>query len=192
MKRINSVLIAVSCLMCLTFSSKAQHFLSTKGKAIVNENQDTVLLRGMGLGGWMVQEGYMLQTAGFAGAQHQIRATIEELIGEEDTDLFYDAWLANHCRKSDIDSLKSWGFNSVRLPMHYNLFTLPIEEEPVAGEQTWLDKGFVLTDSLISWCAQNEMYVILDLHAAPGGQGYDQGISAVSYTHLTLPTICSV
>ena len=73
--------------------------------------------------------------------------------------------------------MKAWGFNSVRLPMHYNLFTLPIEEEPVPGENTWLEIGFELTDSVVSWCKQNEMYVILDLHAAPGGQGYDAAIS---------------
>jgi endoglucanase len=164
----------------------AQHFLSTNGQAIVNENQDTILLRGMGLGGWMVQEGYMLQTAGFANPQHEIRAVIQDLIGEADTDLFYDAWLTNHVQKADIDSLKSWGFNSVRLPMHYNLFTLPIEEEPIPGGITWLTKGFELTDSLISWCVQNEMYVILDLHAAPGGQGLDAAISDYDPTKPSL------
>lgn len=177
MKKNTIFSLALFLMFLMTFQGQAQHFLSTNGKAIVNENQDTILLRGMGLGGWMVQEGYMLQTASFANSQHKIRAKIEELIGETDTDLFYDAWLANHVRKTDIDSLKSWGFNSVRVPMHYNLFTLPIEDEPVAGENTWLTKGFELTDSLISWCVQNEMYVILDLHAAPGGQGYDEGIS---------------
>ena len=70
--------------------------------------------------------------------------------------------------------------------MHYNLFTLPIEEEPIPGEQTWLDKGFELTDSVISWCAQNEMYVILDLHAAPGGQGQDAAISDYDPTKPSL------
>ena len=50
--------------------------------------------------------------------------------------------LQNHVTKKDIDSLAKWGFNSVRLPMHYNLFTLPIEDEPVAGQNTFLDKGF--------------------------------------------------
>jgi len=158
-------------------TARAQHFLSTSGTEILNELGEPVLLRGIGLGGWMVQEGYMLQTSGFANPQHEIRATIQELIGEEATDEFYAAWLQNHARKSDIDSLKAWGFNSVRLPMHYNLYTLPIELEPVPYENTWLDIGFELTDSLVSWCAQNEMYVILDLHAAPGGQGYDAGIS---------------
>lgn len=177
MKEIKWIWIMLLNVTALTFQANGQHFLKAEGKIIINENQDTVLLRGMGLGGWMVQEGYMLQTASFANPQHKIRQKIEELIGTEDTDLFYEAWLANHVRASDIDSLKSWGFNAVRLPMHYNLYTLPIEEEPVAGQNTWLTKGFELTDSLISWCKKNEMYVILDLHAAPGGQGYDEGIS---------------
>ena len=158
-------------------SLQSQNRLATFGHAIVNEAQDTVLLRGMGLGGWMVQEGYMLQTSAYANPQWEIRQKIEETIGEEATEEFYDAWLQNHVQKSDIDSMKAWGFNSVRLPMHYNLFTLPIEEEPVPGENTWLEIGFELTDSLISWCKQNEIYVVLDLHAAPGGQGYDAAIS---------------
>lgn len=154
-----------------------QEFLKASGKVIVNESGDTVIIRAMGLGGWMLQEGYMLQTAEFASAQFQIRNKIEELIGKVDTDLFYDEWLKNHMQKSDIDSLASWGFNGVRLPMHYNLYTLPIEKEPVAGQHTWLNKGFEMTDSLVAWCKNHGMYVLLDLHAAPGGQGYESAIS---------------
>ena len=166
-------------LLVLLFAgtASAQGFLKTSNQEIVNENGEPVLLRGMGLGGWMLQEGYMLQTSDFANAQHEIRSLIEELIGPANTDSFYEAWHANHVTKADIDSLASWGFNSVRLPMHYNLFTLPIEEEPEEGEHTWLEKGFRMTDSVVKWCAHNEMYVILDLHAAPGGQGKDEGIS---------------
>ena len=73
--------------------------------------------------------------------------------------------------------MKAWGFNAVRLPMHYNLYTLPIEKEPVAGRQTWLEKGFAMTDSLLAWCKTNQMYLVLDLHAAPGGQGNDLNIA---------------
>ena len=167
----------IICLVLLNSLSHAQGFLKTSGKAIVDEQEEPFILRGMGLGGWMLQEGYMIHTAEFANAQHQFRQKISDLIGPDRTEEFYNAWLANHVTKRDIDSLKAWGFNSVRLPMHYNLYTLPIEEEPIQGQITWLDKGFEMTDSLISWCASNNMYVVLDLHAAPGGQGYDQGIS---------------
>ncbi|MDB5205171.1 MAG: glycosyl hydrolase family 5 [Flavisolibacter sp.] len=154
----------------------AQGFLRVDGKRIVNEKGENVLLRGMGLGGWMLQEGYMLRV-NREGQQHKIRQRIDSLVGTKRTQEFYDAWLANHTRKIDIDSMRAWGFNSVRLPMHYNLYTLPIEQEPVAGQNTWLEKGFAMTDSLLAWCRANKMYLILDLHAAPGGQGNDLNIS---------------
>lgn len=157
-------------------STHAQGFLRASGKQLVNDKNENVLLRGVGLGGWMLQEGYMLQVNG-AGMQHMIRSRIAELIGEDSTRAFYNAWLANHTRRIDIDSMKAWGFNSVRLPMHYNLFTLPVEKEPDPGKQTWLQKGFQMTDSLLAWCSANHMYLILDLHAAPGGQGNDNNIS---------------
>lgn len=86
----------------------AQGFLRADGKDIVNERGDKVILRGMGLGGWMLQEGYMLQV-GNLGQQHVIGGKIEELIGPEKTAEFYAAWLANHVTKADIDAMASWG-----------------------------------------------------------------------------------
>src|SRR5258707_4111906 len=131
----------------------------------------------MGLGGWMLQEGYMLRVGGIGQQQHVIRKNIEDLVGRQKSDIFYNSWLRNHTRKIDIDSLAAWGFNSVRLPIHYNLFTLPTADEKNPGENTWLEKGFAMTDSLLQWCATNKVYLILDLHAAPGGQGNDLNIS---------------
>lgn len=151
--------------------------LKTQGKKIVDSNGDEVILKGAGLGGWMLMEGYMMQSSDVADTQHEFRERLEALIGKTKTDEFFDAWLANHVTKKDIDSLSKWGFNSVRLPMHYNLFTLPIEKEPVAGQNTWLDKGFTMVDDLLDWCEANQMYLILDLHAAPGGQGANAAIS---------------
>ena len=169
----------------ISFNASGQ-FLSTQGTDIVDENGDPYILRGIGLGGWMLQEGYMLQTAEFADAQYAIKEKIQELIGSAATEEFYDTWLENHVTREDIDSLAAWGFNHVRLPMHYNLYTLPIEDEPVRGENTWLTRGFEMTDSLIAWCAANDMYVVLDLHAAPGGQGGNSGISDYDPTKPSL------
>jgi endoglucanase len=174
--RFNLLIILFTKFILSAVAVNAQGFLRTEGTIIVNEKGENVLLRGMGLGGWMLQEGYMLKVHG-QGQQHKIKARITELIGAQRTEEFYAAWLTNHTRKIDIDSMKAWGFNSVRLPMHFNLYTLPVEDEPVKGENTWLEKGFQITDSLLSWCRSNKMYLILDLHAAPGGQGNDLNIS---------------
>ena len=154
----------------------AQGFLRAKGKIIVNEKDEKVILRGMGLGGWMLQEGYMFKLANL-GQQYKIRAKIQDVVGEEKTKQFYEGWLKNHTTKADIDSMAAWGFNSMRLPMHYNLYTLSVDEEKKPGENTWLEKGFIMTDSLLSWCKANKIYLILDLHAAPNGQGNDLPIS---------------
>ena len=168
----------IICLFILVFVTQAySQGLTTQGQLIVNSRGEEVLLKGMGPGGWMLMEGYMNQSAGIAGTQHEFEERLVELMGQEKTDQFFETWRANHFTKRDVDSLAKWGFNSIRLPMHYNLFTLPIEEEAVAGEHTWLETGFTMVDDLLGWCEENEMYLILDLHAAPGGQGYNADIS---------------
>jgi hypothetical protein len=170
-KKINVAFLLVS------MASFGQGFLHRDGQKIVDGNGKNVLLRGLGIGGLMVQEGYMLKTADFAGPQYQIKQKITELIGEKNTEKFYQTYKTNGLTKRDVDSLAAWGFNSIRLPMHYNLYTLPIEKEPIAGQNTWLEEGFRMTDDLLNWCAANKIYLILDLHAAPGGQGMDANIS---------------
>ena len=160
----------------------SQGFLKASGKQIINSKGENVLLRGIGLGGWMLQEPYMLQLSEAAVAQYDIKEKITGLIGKDNCDKFYSNWLNNMITERDIDSLMAWGFNSIRLPMHYNLFTMPIEQEPVKGQDTWLKTGFDLTDKLLAWCKKNKIYLILDLHAAPGGQGNDKPIADVDTT----------
>jgi hypothetical protein len=155
-------------LICLfPVITNAQGFLHRQGKNIVNGSGQEILLKGIGLGGWLVQEGYMLQTSSFANAQWEIRGKISDLVGETNTELFYEKYRNNFIRKNDIDSIKNWEFNSIRLPFHYNLFSNPPE---------FIDKGFQIIDSLLSWCEENQIYLILDMHAAPGGQS-DENIS---------------
>jgi aryl-phospho-beta-D-glucosidase BglC (GH1 family) len=177
MKLTVKTLLFISVIFISEIGSAKNDFLRTEGTRIVNPQGENVILRGAGLGGWMLQEGYMLQTSGFADTQYKIKEHMTDLIGEEGMEAFYDAWLLNYCTRADVDSMAALGFNSIRLPMHYNLFTLPIEDEPVAGQDTWLNRGFEMVDELLEWCETNQMYLILDLHAAPGGQGKNASIS---------------
>jgi endoglucanase len=173
------ILLIVASVLIIAQTASGQGFLKADGKRIVNGKGENVLLRGIGLGGWMLQEPYMFQLSDVAGTQTQIKAKIAELIGQKNCDEFYSVFLKNMITEKDIEALKKWGFNSIRLPMHYNLYTLPIEKEPVAGQNTWLETGFKLTDDLLSWCKKYRIYLILDLHATPGGQGNDRPIADV-------------
>ena len=134
-------------------------------------DQGYVQLRGMGLGAWMIQESYMMNTTSFANTQHDIQRYLDSVVGTSRREEFYQQWRDSLVTREDIDSLASWGFNAVRLPMHWNLYMehgLPV---------VWKAEGFRLTDSLITWCKANRMRVFLDLHAAPGGQGISATIN---------------
>lgn len=178
MKRYRSIgkMVLTSILLAVSLLVTGQGYLHTDGKRIVNGAGENFIIRSIGTGNWMLQEGYMMLTAGVAGTQHEFQAKLIETIGEVKTDSFYTVWLENHFTRTDVDSMASWGFNAIRPAMHYKWFTLPIEDEPVPGEQTWLDRGFEMMDSLLLWCSDNEMYLILDMHGAPGGQGKNADI----------------
>ncbi|MEA3079591.1 MAG: hypothetical protein QOF05_999, partial [Sphingomonadales bacterium] len=148
-------------------------FLGTQGTRIVDGAGQPVILRSMGLGGWMLQEGYMLKL-GELGQQHVIHRRLAELVGQPTVGAFQRTWLDHHMTKADMDALGRWGFNAVRLPMHYALF---LDPSAPAGTDRWNEDGFRRVDDLLRWAAANRMWVILDLHAAPGGQGTDLAIS---------------
>ena len=63
-------------------------------------------MKGLGLGGWMLQEGY--KKADFAGAQYKIKEKLLKLIGEEGKMNLDKAYHKNGITKSDIDSLAKW------------------------------------------------------------------------------------
>ncbi|NOU47516.1 MAG: carbohydrate-binding protein [Bacteroidales bacterium] len=177
---------ALVAILLIPSFSDAQGYLHTSGKYIYDANNQEVILRGIGTGNWMINEGYMMRSSAIAGTHTEFRNKLTATIGETNTAAFYESWLDNHFTKRDLDSMKVWGFNSLRVAMHYKWFTLPIEDEPVTGQDTWFESGFVRIDTLLKWCSQNQMYLILDLHGAPGGQGHDRNISDYDPTKPSL------
>ena len=139
----------------------SQGFLHVENGQIVEENGEPILLQGFGLGGWLVPEGYMLNIPGF-GSPTEIENKIEALLGEDLANEFWDRYHDNYVAQADIDQIAEWGFNSIRIPFHYKQFSqTPDDVNPF---------GYEIVDSLLSWCAPYNMYIILDMHCAPGGQ----------------------
>jgi hypothetical protein len=159
------IFLILICLFCFRSDGLAQ-FLRVEGKNIVDANGKPVLLRGIGLGGWLVPEGYMLHIPG-RGSPTSIRNQILDVLGAADTENFYQLYRANYVNAKDIQQIAAWGFNSIRLPFHYEILS------PKDQPGVFLEEGFQVLDSLIAWSKRNKIHVILDMHCAPGGQNAD-------------------
>jgi endoglucanase len=132
-------------------------FVRVQGKELIGPDGKTLLLRGTNLGNWLVPEGYMFRFEHGPQSAREIDALFRDLAGPDTTDEFWQQWRESYISKGDIDLIRKAGFNSVRIPFHHALF---VENGP----------GFALMDRVIEWCRHAGLYVILDLHAAAGGQ----------------------
>ncbi|MEQ9309433.1 MAG: cellulase family glycosylhydrolase [Balneolaceae bacterium] len=139
-------------------------FFKTSGKEILNRQGEPVVIKGFGLGGWLLPEGYMfgLNREGYTSASDMFENAVD-LIGESDAEEWIQRFRDNYVTEDDIILMKQWGVDHVRIPFHYNLF-YDIDR----GE--FIDEGFDRIDELLIWCKRNRVDVILDMHAAPGAQ----------------------
>jgi endoglucanase len=138
-------------------------FVHRDGDQVVDGEGEPVLLRGMGIGNWLLPEGYMW---GFEPpgplSPREIEVLVNELVGPERATLFWAEFRDSFISEDDIARIAAEGMNHVRLP---------INSRVVMDEQGALQPaGIALIDRLIEWCRLHGLWVVLDLHGAPGGQ----------------------
>jgi endoglucanase len=156
--------LALFLVSILPYSAPAAGFLHTQGESIVDEQGHKVLLRGVGLGNWMLTEGYMWKFGEAGDRQRRIEKIVSDLIGPERAAQFWKEYRQEYITEADIHRISELGFNSVRAVLDYRWFLSEREKPVYQGE------GFELLDNLVHWCKKNGIYVIIDMHAAPGGQ----------------------
>lgn len=175
----------VEIIVCFIFSvliltssyPQANKFVSVKGKEIISPDGNELLLRGINIGNWLNPEGYMFHFENVSSFR-LIDNTIKELIGADEAGKFWKSFRDNYITKEDIHFIKSTGLNHIRLPFNFKLFL--VEDHP----DIWLDEGFKRLDDVIQWCREENLYVVLDLHAAPGGQTGDNIDDSWGYPFL--------
>jgi hypothetical protein len=133
-------------------------YAHTSGEQVVDAQGHELHLRGINLGNWMVPEGYMWQFGDHVQSAREIEALVTELIGPERAQVFWHSWRDTYITRDDVHLIHQAGFNSIRVPIHYKLFTSDNAE------------GFQLLDRLVQWSKAEDIYLVLDMHAAPGGQ----------------------
>lgn len=170
----------VLTMLCLPFYLQAQQrkFISVKGKEVIDVNGKPFLMRGTNLGNWLIPEGYMFKFKN-VNSPRLINEAFCELIGPGETREFWEKYLHTYITEGDIHYLKTLGVNSIRIPFSYRLFTY----EDYLGQNN-PNRGFELLDRVIGWCKKEHIYVMLDMHSAPGGQTGDNIDDGYGYPFL--------
>lgn len=151
-------------MLCTSSAASSPPFLHTQGQDIVNENGEKVLLRGVGLGNWLLPEGYMWKFGDDADRPRRIEKLVGDLIGPEEAKTFWAKYRENYITEADIERISQLGYNSVRPALNSRLFVSD------GNAPAYSSEGFALLDNLIKWCKANGVYIIIDMHAAIGGQ----------------------
>ena len=133
-------------------------FVHADGKYLVSPDGKRLQLRGTNLGNWLEPEGYMFGLEGGPQSTREIEGLVNELIGPQEAEKFWQTYRDAYVTEDDMRFLHEAGLNSIRIPLHYKFFT-PGNEE-----------GFQRLDRVVGWAKKYGLYVILDMHCAPGGQ----------------------
>lgn len=142
-----------------------KRYVSSNGQHILDPSGEIIQLKGVNLGNWLLPEGYMFKMRD-CNSPRKIDQAIRELIGNSATTQFWDAFLENYVTEADIQWLAETGINLIRLPFDYRLLT----HDDFLGKDI---HGYAYLDSTLSWCEKYKLYVLLDMHGAPGGQTGD-------------------
>ncbi len=147
-----------------TARAAPRRILQARGLEVV-EGERAVRLRGVNLGGWMLIEDYMI---GLPWTEWKIREGFRRLLGDAAAAAFFGAWADSYVTDDDLAFLARHGFTFVRLPLNYRQF------ESDLSPGSWLEDGFRLLERAVALCRARGLWVMLDLHAAPGAQARDQ------------------
>jgi endoglucanase len=141
-------------------------FIHTEGTRLVDGSGNNFAVKGINLGNWLLPEGYMFKFKR-ALSPAEIGGLFNELIGPEAASNFWTKFRDVYITRDDIDFIKAAGFNTIRVPLNWRLFIEPGED---GADDRFEGPGWALLDRLVQWCHEAGLHVIIDLHAAPGGQ----------------------
>lgn len=135
------------------------------GRKLVNGQGEELLLRGVGLGSWLLPEGYMWKLPEGGDRPRRIERMVAELLGAEEAAGFWRAYRERYVAEADIRRIAEEGFNSVRVPFNARMLL-----EGELNAEGYNEAALALLDRVVGWCRKWNVYAILDMHGAPGGQ----------------------
>lgn len=148
------------CTLALCFlaaTAASAQYAHTRGNEIIGHDGQPLHIRGTNLGNWMVPEGYFWRLNGPVQSPREIDHFFTRLLGPTRDTAFWQMWRDRWITAEDIRFIRQAGFNTIRVPLQARLLATDDSE------------GFRLLDRLIGWADNEGLYIVLDMHAAPGG-----------------------
>ncbi|KAF3312329.1 hypothetical protein TWF173_007307 [Orbilia oligospora] len=138
--------------------------LKVSGTSIIDSDGEVVVLKGAAVAGHLNMENFI---TGYSGHEHELRAAMAEVLGDKKANFFFEKLIEYFFTEKDAEFYASLGLNCIRVPFNYRHF---IDD---ANPSVLKPEGFAQLDRIVNICAKYNIYAILDLHAAPGGQNQD-------------------
>ena len=128
---------------------------------------ERIPLHGVNLGNWLLIEPWMFGIFDDSlDDQHKFITILQNRFGSRAEQLLRihrENWIT----EPDIELIAEAGMNLVRLPIHYSVIESPARDGSLDAD------GLLWIDRLLEWCERHGVYVVLDMHGAPGGQSID-------------------
>lgn len=163
---------------------KEMSFITVKDGYLVKENGEKIVLKGINLGNWLLWEtwmGFVPEYTDDWGYFDTLEVLLERF-GEEKANEIVKTFEDNFITEEDIAQIEKLGFNCVRVPFWYRNFMTENLEWLTENHND--NRGFQKLDWLISTCEKYGIYVMLDLHGAPGGQSMNHSTGKAGRNEL--------
>ena len=163
------------------------------GQGFYDADGNELVLRGVNCGTTFITEGWLAPYCiaepvngeypelceedfqkGLRSNPNLTEAQIGELL-----DIYYTSWFT----REDVKNIRELGMNCLRIPFYY---TMILNEDFSRRNET---EAFRYLDPILEWCREFGVYVILDLHGAPGGQNGYEHSGASGYNKYDKNTI---
>lgn len=154
-------------------------WIATDGTNFVTVDGEPITLKGGNVGNWLLLEMWMLTIDhGQFPDEYQFQKSLADRFGEAEKHRLMEVYREHWVTPRDFEIIRSFGFNVIRLPFNYRL----LEDDDNPG--VLKPDAFKWLDRAIAMCEDAGLYVILDMHAVPGGQSVDHPTGRVEQNHL--------
>ncbi|KAL3456954.1 glycoside hydrolase superfamily [Aspergillus heterothallicus] len=138
-------------------------------------------IRGVNLGSHFIFEPWISNSVwtslGCGGQNSEFNCVMA--LGQDAADEAFAGHWGSWITQDDISQMREYGLNTIRIPVGYWM-----KEDLVSSDSEFFPRGgFQYLENVCEWASDAGMYIIMDLHGAPGAQEPEQPFTGQDYQY---------